>query len=44
LKKEFLRLFSPRCTSSPTIGISVIQLSQRVAQNCAVLQPKIFTP
>jgi hypothetical protein len=28
----------------PTLGISVIQLSQRVAQNCAALQQKIFGP
>jgi hypothetical protein len=27
-----------------TLGNSVIQLSQRVEQNCAVLQPKYFGP
>jgi hypothetical protein len=27
LKKNFLRLFSQGCTSLPTLGISVIQLS-----------------
>jgi hypothetical protein len=27
LKKNFLRLFSQRCTSLPTLDISVIQLS-----------------
>jgi len=43
-KKEFLRLFSLHCTPLLTLGNSVIQLSQRMAQNCAVLQPKILRP
>jgi len=35
-----LRRFSQRCKPLRMLGVSVIQLSQRVAQNCAVLQPK----
>jgi hypothetical protein len=41
LKKEFLRAFSLRCAPLRTPGVSAIQLSQRMAQNCAVLQQKI---
>jgi hypothetical protein len=43
-KKEFLRWFSQYGTALPMLGISVMQLSQGVAQHCAVLQQKIFRP
>ena len=33
-------MFSQACAPLRMLGVSVIQLSQRVAQNCAVLQPK----
>jgi len=43
-RKGFCAGFHPACAPLPTLGNSVINLSHRVAQNCAVLQPKKFRP
>jgi hypothetical protein len=43
-KREFLRGFSPACAPLRTLRISTISDSRCVAQNCALLQPKILRP
>ena len=44
VKKEFLRVFSLRCTASPTLGISSIYHLQRVVRDRIVLREKILRP